>query len=881
MELLNLRWVVWPEKIDATLLPVHADHLLMNLYPLRAVALLITPALAVHPGDVLETFDLRLNAPAEISEARLDANGRVCLFGGFATVDGVETGGVVRLAADGQVDAVLTESLLPPPASGWVPAGRVIQDSGGLLPLADGRLLVSEPESGGVLVDQDGGMESGFLTGLPAEVGIFPQFERGGFLYLIVRHADGSRRLVRQDVDGASWQPVEIHDGDWPLAPVAAVAGPGMTIRVLGFDPPGGYPLLHGMGPAPLDQRVFLVEHDGALVAGSELPLDGDRRATLDAGAAGGYRLTYGPPIPALNLWPQPEAVHQRVEWRDEGNQLVRGIDLSRPHGTPFVLAEDADGSLLTIGPDGKLRRLSADGAVDPDFSHISDVRSVLPLPDGGYLLNGAVRILANGEVDPSWQGTDFEVPARVSHVLHCGDGSTLIAGNFRSSGGGGANLLARIDGSGLIDPGFAPVIPGGAVLDLAETADGDVVVAAGGMVAVGGDGQSNLLRLLADGSRDTEFGHAVPSMPGPVPKIRTVTTLPDGRLLVTSFQNTPGLAAATLACLLPDGQADPDFHIITSYHSPLPKPLVLGDGTFFLGANHHDTNGELLASLDPNGDHRTHRPLCRMPDGAVIFATSVGGVERVRRWKDGAWDARFVAEVSRADGASPGTGGKVHVWHATYGVVRLHRTGGIDATFRGPQPQRQSRREAGPWTTHAADGIVPLDPADVALPAAISTAQRHPVTGNLWIAGSFNMVSGEARDGIAVLDGGNPIGYDAWIAAALRDVPGQTAPEADPDGDGVPNWLEYATGGDPLRANPRQGSLQPVSGEPLTYRISRNPDAPEVQAWIEVSEDLANWRIADGSEIHLHSAGPELRFTLLPGAGARFSRVRFGTSGY
>ncbi len=853
----------------------------MNHFALLAVTLLIAPAFAAQPGDVLESFDPRLNAPADLVEARLDAHGQVCLLGGFATANGDETGGVVRLAADGSVDAILAENLLPPPSSAWVSIGPVIQRCGSLMPLSDGRLLLSAPKSGGVLIARDGGTSAGFLTGLPAGVEVFPQFERDGFLYLILRHGDGSRSLVRQDCGGESWQPEVIASDDWPLPPAAAVAGHGMTIRILGFAPHVGYPQIYQINPEPLDQRGFLVEGDGTPVAGSELQLDDGRRASLDAGAAGGYRLTYGPPITALIYWPQPEAIHQRIEWRDDGNRLVRSINLSRPLGTPLVLAEDAGGRLLTTGPDGMLRRLLADGSPDPEFAHIADVRSVLPLPDGRVLLNGTMRVLANGETDPTWEAPDFEESARVSHIHHRGDGSTLIAGNFRRAGGGEAGLLARINSFGEIDPEFAPALPDGVVWDLAEMADGGVVVAGSRMVAVGQDGQSNLLRFLADGTRDLAFQHSVPANFSLSTKIRTVTTMPDGRLLVTTYHNSPYLSSATLGCLMPNGQTDPDFHITTAYHSPMPKPLVMADGTFFLGSNHHDSDGQLLSSLDPNGDYRTHRALCLMPDGAVIFATYVGGVEDVRRWKNGAWDPQFVAEISRADGACPGPGGKVYVWSAAAGVARLHRTGGIDVTFRGPRTHRQSHRGTGPWMTHSTAGIVPFDPASGATPAPVTTALSHPVTGNLWIAGSFNIVAGEARDGIAVVDGGNPTGYDAWIAAALRDAPGQTARDADPDGDGVPNWLEYATGGDPLRPNPRQGNLQRVSGEAMTYVISRNPDAPEVQALIEVSEDLANWRIAGGSEIILHSAGPQLRFTLLPAAGARFARVRFTQSGF
>ncbi len=68
----------------------------------------------------------------------------------------------------------------------------------------------------------------------------------------------------------------------------------------------------------------------------------------------------------------------------------------------------------------------------------------------------------------------------------------------------------------------------------------------------------------------------------------------------------------------------------------------------------------------------------------------------------------------------------------------------------------------------------------------------------------------------------------------------------ADPDGDGVPNLLEYALGGDPHSPNtiPQlESGLTDINGQTYwTVQIDRNPAAHDIRFDFETSVDLIDW---------------------------------------
>lgn len=146
--------------------------------------------------------------------------------------------------------------------------------------------------------------------------------------------------------------------------------------------------------------------------------------------------------------------------------------------------------------------------------------------------------------------------------------------------------------------------------------------------------------------------------------------------------------------------------------------------------------------------------------------------------------------------------------------------------------------------------------------------------------------------DDVHLVTIGDSAGFAAWAeghfnASELAD-PSISGPDADADGDGVANLLEYAFGGDPRSASrsvlPANGTID-VGGETyLTITYTRSSDASDLDYQVEASGDLSAW--GNGAvEVSSNDNGDgTVSVTYrdsepVGGAGSRFLRVQVSSA--
>lgn len=132
-------------------------------------------------------------------------------------------------------------------------------------------------------------------------------------------------------------------------------------------------------------------------------------------------------------------------------------------------------------------------------------------------------------------------------------------------------------------------------------------------------------------------------------------------------------------------------------------------------------------------------------------------------------------------------------------------------------------------------------------------------------------------------------LSYDAWRARRFStdelSQPAESAEEADPDGDGLANLLEYAQGTDPRTPSPSTPLAIFASAESsdprLAIRFRRLLLAHEVEYALEISHDLKAWAPVDGAVGEESSLNPDgtltatVRLTPTEAPAGRFFRLR------
>lgn len=304
----------------------------------------------------------------------------------------------------------------------------------------------------------------------------------------------------------------------------------------------------------------------------------------------------------------------------------------SGPNQPVSALAVQADGKILVGGQYGLSYyngvpvknpvRLNADGSLDATFvvggasatGWMGEIRSLAVQPDGkilvagglysqfnGQPIHGLVRLLTNGDLDPSFNiGTGFDGTfgdRTVAELAVQPDGKVVAAGSFTRVNGYTQAGITRLNANGSLDTSFAsPLDAQALVLALALQPDGKLLVGGAQFGTPPGAGSSAqvLRRLLPNGTTDATFLGG-PSSGGLVLDLKV---RPDGSILVAGFFDLyNGVPRSGLARVSANGTLDAAFAVNSGYGSAL-TTAELNNGQYLVGGYFDLFGGQNMGGL-------------------------------------------------------------------------------------------------------------------------------------------------------------------------------------------------------------------------------------------------------------------------------------------
>jgi uncharacterized delta-60 repeat protein len=437
------------------------------------------------------------------------------------------------------------------------------------------------------------------------------------------------------------------------------------------------------------------------------------------------------------------------------------------------AIAVQGDGSILVGGAftrfndiaRGRFARLSASGALDPNFAAGSGasgmVGRIVIQPDGkvliggGYVLfdgvvrNGLMRLNPDGTVDRTFALTR---ETTVSALALQDDGRIIVG----AADMGGTNLF-RVTATGAVDATFNPGTgPNAPVYSVSVDELGRAIV--GGLFTTfNGTSRGRIVRLTASGALDATFVATGIDLP-----VMVAVPLPDSSVLIGgSFRAVGGIPQSAVGRLSATGARDAAFAPEFRSGGTVTSIAQQADGKWVVGGRFSHVNnvphgriaritasGALDASFNASVTWAASSPgavsevtgVAVQPDGKILLAGYFDHVNGTTRNRVARLTANGSLDVTFDPGAGTDTGinalavdanGKILIGgsFSSYGnapqshFARLNGDGSLDATFdigTGPSD----------WVT----SIVPLP------------------DGKILLGGGFTSYNGAPRGGVARL---------------------------------------------------------------------------------------------------------------------------------
>ncbi len=196
-----------------------------------------------------------------------------------------------------------------------------------------------------------------------------------------------------------------------------------------------------------------------------------------------------------------------------------------------------------------------------------------------------------NGSLDATFNSGGAGPNATVAAILPLSDGRIMIGGDFTTYNGVAANRLIRLNADGSRDTSFTGTgVPGGRITSIVRQTDGKIIAAGQNIASYNGATAWGLFRVNADGTRDNTFISRFSAAPG----IDEILLQPDGKLLmVGGFTGYHGVSIMGLLRTNSDGSIDTGFNTGGAGANAWVSAVALQpDGDVLIGGSFSTYNG-------------------------------------------------------------------------------------------------------------------------------------------------------------------------------------------------------------------------------------------------------------------------------------------------
>ncbi|MDB5272792.1 MAG: hypothetical protein JWO58_1159 [Chitinophagaceae bacterium] len=578
-------------------------------------------------GSKDNTFTTGTAANDTIICMALQPDGKILIGGAFTQFNGTAYNRIVRLNADGSLDA----SFLPGTAANSAINTIVLQSDGKILTGGDFTLFNSVSQHYITRLNADGSMDTGFTIGTGATNPV----------NAIALQSD-NKIIIAGDFTGYS---SSLQNG----------------IVRLQTDGTVDHTFSSGSGPAYRSINSVLIQSDGKIMAGGaftsfngtiknyivRMNADG----TLDNSFSTGFGFD--------------NAVNTILEQAD-GKFLIGGA---------FFLLD----SLNTTS----LARINADGSSDATFNYESGpnerlvaiaVQNDQNILVGGYFnryngitCNYIARLTPDGDLDPTFSASGTGANNDVKTIVVQQDNKILIGGGFTMYNGTSRHAIARLNADGSLDNSFDPGTGANDYIDqILIQLDGKILIC-GYFNAFNGVTKNRIARLNTDGTIDNTF---ITSTSGANATVSLMLLQPDGKIVISGqFTSFNSVIRKGLARLNTDGTLDTSFDPGTGVTGgTMYSLLLLSSGKILCGGGFETYNGTSAigimrlntdGSLDNSFSSGTGvnsgigvRSFAVQEDSLIIAAgafTQYNSINRngvVRIKEDGSIDSSFVNTI-------------------------------------------------------------------------------------------------------------------------------------------------------------------------------------------------------------------------------------------